>query len=309
MFGNTDMRYTLRQLEVFLAVARVESVSRASAALGMSQSAASGSLSDLERQFDVRLFDRIGKRLQLSELGRSVRAQAEAMLDRARDLEQVLEDRRNVGLLRIGATLTIGNHLAVPLMARFIGENPGAQPTLVVANTAEIARQVLNFELDVALIEGEIEDPELEVTPWRDDQLAVFCAPGHPFARKRALDDRDLRGAAWIVRESGSGTRQTFDRAMHGLLPELQLALELQHTEAILGAVQAGLGIGCVSRICLEDAFARGTLRPCRVPHRNFRRKFFFLLHKQKYRSAGIQRWLELCRGVAAAAPTGSGRP
>jgi DNA-binding transcriptional LysR family regulator len=290
------MRYTLRQLEVFLAVARDESVSRAAEALAMSQSAASSSLSDLERQFDVRLFDRIGKRLQLSELGRSVRAQAQAMVDRGRDLEQSLTDSQNVGLLRIGATLTIGNHLAVPLMARFIRENPGAQPTLVVANTAEIARQVANFELDVALIEGELEAPDLELTPWRDDDLVVFCAPGHPFARKRTLKDEDLKQAAWIVREVGSGTRQTFDRAMRGLLPELHIALALQHTEAILGAVEAGLGIGCVSRICLEEAFARGTLRPCRVPQRDFRRKFFFLLHRQKYRGTGIQRWLALCR-------------
>jgi DNA-binding transcriptional LysR family regulator len=137
---------------------------------------------------------------------------------------------------------------------------------------------------------------DLDVTPWRGDELVVFCAPGHAFARKRALTDDDLRQAAWIVREQGSGTRQTFDRAMRGLLPELTIALALQHTEAIKGAVEAGLGVGCVSRIALEDAFRHGTLRPCRVPHRDFRRKFFFLLHKQKFRSTGIQRWLELCR-------------
>jgi DNA-binding transcriptional LysR family regulator len=296
MFGNADMRYTLRQLEVFLAVARVESVSQAAEALAMSQSAASSSLADLERQFGIQLFDRIGKRLQLSALGRAVRGPAEAMLDRARDLEGVLQSEGEVGGLRIGATLTIGNHLAVPLMARFMREHQGARVTLAVANTVEIARQVANFEIDVGLIEGEIDEPELEVSPWRDDQLVVFCAPTHPFARKRALDDEDLRQAAWIVREQGSGTRQAFDRAMHGLLSQLHIALALQHTEAIKGAVEAGLGVGCISRIALEDAFKHGSLRPCRVPHRDFRRKFFFLLHKEKYRSAGIQRWLDLCR-------------
>jgi DNA-binding transcriptional LysR family regulator len=201
------------------------------------------------------------------------------------------------GRLRIGATLTIGNYLAVPLMARFMRENPGAEVTLSVANTAEIARQIANFELDLALIEGEVEHPDLEVTPWLDDELVVFCAPAHPLARKKRLGDEDLREANWIVREQGSGTRQTFDRAMRGLLPQLQIALELQHTEAIKGAVEAGFGLGCLSRITLEDTFKHGTLVPCRVPHRDFRRQFFFLLHRQKYRSAGIQRWLELCRG------------
>jgi DNA-binding transcriptional LysR family regulator len=132
--------------------------------------------------------------------------------------------------------------------------------------------------------------------PWRDDELVVFCAPDHPFARKRMLSDRDLRTAAWIVRERGSGTRQAFDRAMHGLLPELRIALTLQHTEAIKRAVAARLGVSCVSRIALDDAFSRGSLKACRVPHRDFRRQFFFLLHRRKFRSAGIARWIELCR-------------
>jgi DNA-binding transcriptional LysR family regulator len=290
------MRYTLRQLEIFLAVARVESVSRAAKGLSMSQSAASGALLDFERQFDVQLFDRIGKRLQASELGRSVRARAEAVLEHARDLELALDNQKEVGRLRIGATLTIGNYLAVPLLARFMREHQGAELTLAVANTEEIARQVANFEIDIGLIEGEIEHPDLEMTPWRDDHLVVFCSPGDPLARKRRVRDEDLRKVPWIVRERGSGTRQAFDRAMRGLLPDLHIALTLQHTEAIKGAVEAGLGVGCVSRIALEDAFRRGSLMACKVPHRDFRRQFFFLLHKLKHRSFAIERWLRLCR-------------
>jgi DNA-binding transcriptional LysR family regulator len=205
MFGNTDMRYSLRQLEVFLAVARSESVSRAAQALAMSQSAASGSLADLERQFEVRLFDRVGKRLQLSELGRSVRARAEAALDQAQAFERALQSGEVVGRLRVGATLTIGNHLAVPLLARFMRDNPGAQATLAVANTEEIARQVANFEIDVGLIEGEIEHPDLEVTVWRDDELVVFCAPAHPLARKPVLRDPDLRAGDLDRARAGIG--------------------------------------------------------------------------------------------------------
>jgi len=292
------MRYTLRQLEVFLAVARLGSVSRAARELAMSQSAASGSLADLERQFDVRLFDRAGKRLQLSDLGGSLRARAQAVLDQACDLERGLDGQKEAPRLRVGATLTIGNYLAAELMARFMRQYPAAEVTLTVANTQEIARQVGNFDIDVGLIEGEVAEPDLEVTPWRDDELVVFCAPDHPFARKRTLSDRDLRSAAWIVREHGSGTRQAFDRAMRGLLPELRIALTLQHTEAIKRAVAARLGVGCVSRIALDDAIGRGSLKPCRVPHRDFRRQFFFLLHRRKFRSAGIAHWIELCRAA-----------
>jgi DNA-binding transcriptional LysR family regulator len=290
------MRYSLRQLEVFLAVARTGSVSGAGEALAMSQSAVSGALGDLERQFAVRLFDRIGKRLRLSELGQSVRAQAEAVFDQATELEAAFEGRAAIGRLRIGATLTIGNHLVAPLMARFMREHSGADLALVVANTEEIARRVANFEIDVGLVEGEIQDPDLELTPWRDDELVVFCAPGHRYAKKRALTDAELCAAKWIVRERGSGTRQTFDRAMHGLLAHLHIVLALEHTEAIRGAVAAGLGLGCVSRIALQEAFDHGTLVPCRVPQRDFRRRFYLLANKHKYRGRALALWLALCR-------------
>jgi DNA-binding transcriptional LysR family regulator len=290
------MRFTLRQLEVFLAVARGESVIRAAEELAMSQSAVSSALADLEQQFDIRLFDRIGKRLQLSHLGRALRPRAEALQAQAIGLEEAFAQHNDVGHLRVGATLTIGNYVTVPLMAQFMREHPGARVSLEIANTHEIARKVANFEIDVGLVEGELQQPELELRRWCQDELIVFCAPDHPFAKKRALTDADLKAAQWIVREPGSGTRQAFDHALHGLLHEITIALELQHTEAIKSAVVAGLGVGCVSRIAVADEIRHGTLHACAVPSRDFRRHFFFVLHKHKYQSASIQRWLDLCK-------------
>ncbi|HSB95174.1 MAG TPA: LysR family transcriptional regulator [Spongiibacteraceae bacterium] len=290
------MHYTLRQLEVFLAVARSQNISRAAEALAMSQSAVSGSLSDFEDHFDIQLFDRIGKRIQLNELGRTLRPRAEALLEQAQDLESALKRHSEIGRLQIGATMTIGNYLAVELMARFMREQPGAHVTLEVANTAEIVQKVANFELDIALVEGELTHPELEITPWLEDELTVFAAPQHPLAKRKKLTDDELLSATWILRETGSGTRQTFDRALHDLLSRLNIMLELQHTDAIMRAVEAGLGIGCVSRIALQDGFKRGCLVPLEVPQRDFRRHFYFVVHRHKYRSAGIQRWLALCQ-------------
>ncbi len=289
------MHYTLRQLEVFLAVARTENISRAAETLAMSQSAVSGALSELERHFDVLLFDRIGKRLQLNELGRVLWPRVENLLAQAADLELAFKQHSEIGNLNIGATLTIGNYIAVELIAQFMREQPGARVSLHVGNTAEIARKVLNFENDLGLIEGEMQHPDLDVVPWREDELVVFCAPEHPLAVRGELSDTDLLAATWIVRESGSGTRQAFEKAMFGLLPELNIMLELQHTEAIKRAVEAGLGLGCISRVALRDALRRGSLIELRVKHRDFRRHFYFVLHRHKYRSAGIQRWLDLC--------------
>jgi len=289
------MRYSLRQLEVFLAIARHENVTRAAHELAMSQSAASGSLGELEGQFNVKLFDRLGKRLQLSELGQQLRPQVESLLEQARALEQALAGEELSGRLQIGATLTIGNYLAVSMIADFRQQYPQAGVVLSVANTETIVERVARFELDMGLIEGELRHPELHIVHWRHDELVVFAAPGHPLAQAEALSDQQLLTLPWIVRERGSGTRQAFDRAMHGLLADLHIAMELQHTEAIKRAVEAGLGVGCLSRICLAEAFRRGSLVPLAVPGRDFRRELFLITHRDKYHSATLKQWLALC--------------
>lgn len=290
------MRYSFRQLEVFLATAHFENVSRAAVHLNMSQSAASGALKELESQFDIRLFERAGKRLRLNELGRQLWPRAEALLTQARELEVGLGAHKGLGHIKVGATLTIGNYLAVAIMARYMAEQPGVRVQLEVANTSTVAERVLGFDLDLGLIEGEVNHPDLELLHWRDDELVVFCAPDHPLADRTKVGDAELRAATWITREPGSGTRQTFERAMHGILPDLDLTLQLEHTEAIKRAVEAGLGIGCLSRVCLSDAFERGSLVPLAVPERDFSREFYFVLHRQKYLSPGVARWLQLCR-------------
>jgi len=289
------MRYSLRQLEVFLATARYENVTRAARALAMSQSAASGSLRELEGQFDVLLFDRIGKRLQLSELGQQLRPQAEKLLERASAFEHALAGNDIVGRLQIGATLTIGNYIAVNMIADFRRQYPQADIVLRVANTEAIAERVAGFELDMGLIEGELNHPDLDSVHWRRDELVVFAEPGHPLAQSGTLSDADLKALPWIVREPGSGTRQAFDRAMHGILTDLHLAMELQHTEAIKRAVEAGLGVGCLSRICLQEAFKRGSLVPLAVPERDFRREWYLITHRDKFHSEALKRWLALC--------------
>ena len=289
------MRYSLRQLEVFLATARYENVTRAAETLAMSQSAASGSLKELERQFDMKLFDRLGNRLQISELGQQLRPQVESLLEQARSLEQALTGEDVVGRLEIGATLTIGNYIAVNMIADFRQQNARSDIILRVANTETIAKQVAGFELDMGLIEGELQHPDLDIVHWRRDELVVFAAPNHPLSTSTALSDQDLLTLPWIVREPGSGTRQAFDRAMQGILTDLHIGMELQHTEGIKRAVEAGLGVGCLSQICVAEAFKRGSLVPLKVPGRDFRREWYLITHRDKFHSAALKRWLTLC--------------
>src|SRR5690554_1207487 len=168
------MKYSFRQLEVFLAAAHFQNITRAAESLAMSQSAASSALKELENQFDIQLFDRVGKRLQLNELGRLYRPKAESLLAQATELERALSKHSEVGALKVGATLTIGNYLAVGVMAQYMNTPTRPKVSLEVANTSTIAKRVRDFELDIGLIEGELQASELEVIPWREDRLVAF---------------------------------------------------------------------------------------------------------------------------------------
>lgn len=295
------MKITLRQLEIFAAIAHGENVSRAAETLAMSQSAASSALVELERQFDCSLFDRIGKSLRLNSTGRGLLPQAQDLLARAADIEGYLAGGI-LGPLAVGATLTIGNYLATLVAAEYLRRHPASKIGLHVANTERIVEQVIGSELDIGLIEGEANHPDLLLEPWLDDALVVFCAPHHALANAGAADDALLIEQQWIVRERGSGTRALFDRVIARALPALRIQLELEHTEAIKRAVESGLGVGCLSRLSLREAFRRGSLIEIKTPQFDLSRRFYFARHRHRQISPAAQTFLALCREASGTA-------
>ncbi|MFZ4537931.1 LysR family transcriptional regulator [Propionivibrio sp.] len=294
------MRFTLRQMAVFVAVARQESVSRAALALSLSQSATSTALGELERLYATQLFDRVGKALRLNESGQSLLPQAVELIERAQAIENGLQGHAGFGKLRIGATLTIGNYLATLIVADYLKRHPESSAQLQVHNTATIIDQVARYELDLGLIEGNCRHPDLVVEPWVEDELVVFCAPSHPLAGQGKATLAELADEHWIVREPGSGTRETLDQALRHHHAELKVRLELEHTEAIKRAVEFGLGIGCISRLALREAFRRGSLVAIETPELDLLRHFHFLWHKRKFQTAGMREFIALCRAMTA---------
>jgi DNA-binding transcriptional LysR family regulator len=135
-----------------------------------------------------------------------------------------------------------------------------------------------------------------------DDELVIFAAPDHPLAQQKNLSVQDLAKEAWILRERGSGTRQVFDAALRHQLTNLNIRLELEHTEAIKRAVESGLGISCISRLALKDSFRRGSLVPLDIAGLDLKRQFNFVLHKQKFITSGISAFISLCRQVTKGA-------
>src|SRR5690606_12963622 len=260
------MRYTLRQLEIFVAIARTGNVSRAAEIVSLSQSAASTSLAELEKQFDCQLFDRHGKLLKLNSLGKTLLPRASSLLSQASEIESLLEGKSSLGDLNVGATLTIGNYLAIMIISEFMHDHADCHISLKVKNTQTILQQLANYELDLGLIEGSCHHPELAAQTWIEDELAVFCSPSHPLAQAASVSTEELLAHTWILREQGWGTRETFGQALRHHLPKLKVRLELEHIEAIKRAVESGLGIGCISRLDLRDAIRRGSLVELSTP-------------------------------------------
>ena len=288
------LNFSLRQLEVFVAIAQTENVSSAAHSLAMSQSAASSSLSELERRTGQPMFDRAGKRLILNEVGRMLLPRAIAMLDRGAEIEAVLGTREGT-TLRVGATLTIGNYLAPALIAAYRAAHPRDAIHLEIGNTRVMEQRLLNFELDLALIEGECDDPRLDVIDWLDDELALFCAPSHPLAGCRVPIARLLE-QRWVLREQGSGTRQALNRVMEAYRKHWQIDIELGHFEAIKNYVRLGGTIGCISRRAIADEIASGLLAEIATDDLDLTRKLSIIINRQKYRGASILNLLGLCR-------------
>jgi len=290
------MRFTLRQLEIFVAIAQTGSASRAAERLSLSQSATSTALAELEKAYSQMLFDRVGKSLRLNDTGQWLLIRAIEIIDRAQELENALASQSAIGPLRLGASLTIGNYLATLLVADFLMRHPESRVQLAVHNSSDIVSAVAHFELDFGLVEGDVQHPDVVAEPWLRDELVVFAAPNHPLAAKKKISREEVLEQDWILREPGSGTRSTVEHAFGSDRQRLKVRLELEHTEAIKRAVEAGLGLGCISRLALRDAFRRGSLVPLAVLDLDLRRSFYLVRHRHKYVSAGLATLIEHIR-------------
>ncbi len=297
------MRLTLRQLQVFTAICRSGGVTSAADAIGLSQSAASQALAELESALEGPLFDRAGRKLQLNERGHALLPRATELLERAEEIETTLRRHGSTAetLVRLAASLTVGSYLLPPLIGAHLARQEQTRVELQVENTGMVIAAVAAFQADAGFIEGPCEHPDLRVLPWREDELIVIAPSDHPLAHKRRLQPQDLQGAAWVLRERGSGTREVFDRAAESQGIAIHTRMELGHTEAVMRAVRAGAGLGCLSRFVVEDAVQRGELAALRTPFLNLRRPLHAVLHRAKFIGPGLRQVLEACELVLPA--------
>ncbi len=267
----------LNQLRVFHTVATVGTVTGAANALHVSQPAVSKQLKELELAVGAALFDRVPRGLSLTQVGELMLGHTSRIFAEEASLKGELAALLGVasGRLSVGASTTIGNYLVPTLFGLYRELHPAIELELVIANTQDIQRAVLDNRVDLGLVEGGVQAPALETRVFGEDEMVAIVAPGDPLLGRAPLTPRELAAAPLIAREPGSGTREVIEEAFMTLQVELTPRMVLGSTEAIKQAVAARLGVAMVSRLAVQAELASGQLSELKLSCLPVRRRLY----------------------------------
>lgn len=271
------MRFTLRQLEVFDAVARQGSVTRAAEELHLTQSAASMALGALERSLGRELFRRHGRVLELGEYGRRLQPMARSMLMAAGELDRaVAADAAHENLV-IGASPTVADHLLDGVLLTFLARHPSVQVTVTTLPSLEVISRVEEMSLDIGLLEMVTARGSLRQQRWFNDTFAIFCAPEHELATAGPIPAQRLAGQPWCLQPRFSDSRRQFTYGLLTLVDSIDIALESDSIPLVKAAVAGGVGLGCLPRPTVAREVDAGSLVEIEVTDLDLRMPFSIL--------------------------------
>jgi DNA-binding transcriptional LysR family regulator len=287
---------TLEQLRIFIAVAEKQHVTQAAVELNLTQSATSAAIAALEARYGIKLFDRIGRGIRLTQVGRDFLGEARGVVGRAKAAAQVLSDLAGLerGSLVIAASQTVANYWLPTRLHEFQAAYPGIDLHIGISNTEQVAQAVHDGRADVGLVEGEVDDPSLSVRKIEGDSLVVVVGKNHPWTSQARVTPDQFRTTGWVLREPGSGTRAIFEAALRKFgikLSELRITLELPSNEAIRAAVETGRSATAISNLVVARSLAAKSLHHVRIDLP--KRAFFALRHKERYASQAEKALLE----------------
>lgn len=288
---------TIRHIRIFIAVYRTLNMTRAAEELHMAQPAVTRAVQEMERYYGVRLFERLGRRLTATECARELYGYALHIDDTFAVMERRLLNWDAAGVLRVGATIAIGNYELPRIARRFQSENPDVRLRARVAGASALIRALMADEVDLALIEGGTLPADIVTQPFGGDRLALIVPPDSPLPAHAALDE--VIRQPLLLREPGSAGRAAFDRLLqeHGLTVEP--AWESVSTQALVRAVAAGLGVAVLPDALVRGDIAAGNVRECVIDGVRMERTYVIARHKHKYLTPCARRFMEICRASA----------
>jgi DNA-binding transcriptional LysR family regulator len=293
---------TLRQLEVFLAVAREKSFSRAATRIHLSQPTLSEHVAELEDELGKKLFFRRGREVTMTEAGRIFEQYAASAVSSVEGGRQALADLDGLahGSLLIGASTTPGLYVMPAIVASFRAKYPGVDLKLQIANSQIIEGRVRERELDLGIVGGHAVAPGEEcLAAGMLDELVLIVAPTHAWAKRRDIAPQSLAEASLLVREAGSATRSVTERALQRAGVKFRVAMELDHTEAIKQGVVANLGVAFVSIYAVRGEIATGRLWALRLRGVRVQRHFHVIHHEARRVTASAKAFMELFEQTA----------
>ncbi len=286
---------TLRHLNIFLSVCDTGNMTAAAEKLYIAQPSVSQAILELEKHYNVKLFERLGRKLFITAAGQKLLTYARHMVNLNKEAEEAMREIGNNGVIRIGASVTVGAWVMNPLIKEFIRYNPNIKVISFVDNTKVIEGMLLQDQLDIGLVEGKVHSQSLLTKAFMDDELVLVCAPSHPFGQKGRITSLDFDNKEFIVREEGSGTRELFESVMASKGISWQAAGVYNNAETIRNAVSNGLGITVISKMAVQKELARNELVLVEIEDIRFQRKFYIVYHKNKYISPILQKFIQLC--------------
>ncbi len=289
------------QLRTFQAVALQSGFSRAAESLYLSQSTVSMQVAALEKELGVKLLERLGRRVVLTDAGDSMLSYATRILSQLDDARRTMAAFRGLeaGELLVAASPTIGSYVVPELFGAFRRLYPGVRLELNIASTSRVVEHVISGKMDLGLVEGRVVEPEVDVVPFQMDQLVLIVPPGHHWCDREFVTVSDLAEEPFLEREPGSGSREIVMGRLAEQGVKIKLALELGSPEAIKRAVRTGLGVAIVSRVAVEAELAAGLLVSVPVSGLQLTRPFQTALHRNKYIAPPLEAFLQLLRNSA----------
>lgn len=286
---------TSRNLQIFVTVAELGKMTEAARVLYITQSSVSQAIASIEQEYGVVLFERLSRGIFLTDAGKELLNYARGYFSVKSDMEEFLLSQGERQALKIGATITVGTCVISPLLLKLKAENKQLNAQVLVENTHGLEGKLLKNEIDVALVEGKITNPELVTRHAIDDRMVLICPNGHRFSGREELMAAELGDDPFILREKGSGTRTQFETEMANKHLPISVSWTCCNTEAIKNAVADGHGVSVVSeRLVLEDA-AAGRFFICRISDLDLDRYFDVVYHKDKYISRPMQDFIDAC--------------
>ncbi|NUN14097.1 MAG: LysR family transcriptional regulator [Myxococcales bacterium] len=288
--------FTFQQLQAFVTVAATLSYTRAAAALHVTQPAVSMMIQELERRLGVALFERSGRTFTLTAEGERFRIRTVEMLGMVEEtLEELRLGTRSVsGVLRIGASTTLGNYILPQWLGRFYHQHPQTRVELFVENTHHVVEHLVAQEIAIAFIEGPCHDSRVVTRRFQKDELVLVCRPDHPWALRQTISLTELEAERVILREPGSGTRDVIVTELERAGVTIDTPLQLGHTEAIKTAVGAGLGVSILSRVACAREIEAKLLAEVRLDSVRMDRWFYCCRVKGKRDSPILRAFLDL---------------